>query len=334
MSAPLPVYLVKGDDPSLRSQAVSKLVHELVGDADISMVVEEFSADNDGGDTTMAADAAQTPPFLSERRVVVVRDITTYSSEALQPLINYLADPLPTTSMVLVTGDKGRLSTQLSGVIKQVGHIISTDVPSQAKGRSAWFADQLKKSSVRLDSQAIAMLDAHLGGDLGRLPSLLETLAAGYGDGAHLGPDDIAPFLGEAGDIPPWDLTDSIDRGDTPGALEALSRMMGAGERHPLQIMAVLHGHYTKMLRLDGANIVDEAAAADVLGIKGSTFPAKKALTQARRLGHEGVSEAIRLLADADLDLRGATAWPEELVIEVLVARLSRLGPRTRAARR
>lgn len=333
MSAPLPVYLVKGDDPSLRSQAVSKLVHELVGDADISMVVEEFSADNDGGDTTMAADAAQTPPFLSERRVVVVRDITTYSSEALQPLINYLADPLPTTSMVLVTGDKGRLSTQLSGVIKQVGHIISTDVPSQAKGRSAWFADQLKKSPVRLDSQAIAMLDAHLGGDLGRLSSLLETLAAGYGEGAHLGPDDIAPFLGEAGDIPPWDLTDSIDRGDTPGALEALSRMMGAGERHPLQIMAVLHGHYTKMLRLDGANIVDEAAAADVLGIKGSTFPAKKALTQARRLGHEGVSEAIRLLADADLDLRGATAWPEELVIEVLVARLSRLGPRTRAAR-
>lgn len=334
MSAPLPVYLVKGDDPSLRSQAVSKLIHELVGDADISMVVEDFSADNDGGDTTMAADAAQTPPFLSERRVVVVRDITTYSSEALQPLINYLADPLPTTSMVLVTGDKGRLSTQLSGVIKQVGHIISTDVPSQAKGRSAWFADQLKKSPVRLDSQAIAMLDAHLGGDLGRLSSLLETLAAGYGEDAHLGPDDIAPFLGEAGDIPPWDLTDAIDRGDTPGALEALSRMMGAGERHPLQIMAVLHGHYTKMLRLDGANIVDETAAADVLGIKGSTFPAKKALTQARRLGHEGVSEAIRLLADADLDLRGATAWPEELVIEVLVARLSRLGPRTRPARR
>jgi len=32
------------------------------------------------------------------------------------------------------------------------------------------------------------------------------------------------------------------------------------------------------------------------------------------------------LLAQADLDLRGAKEWPDELVMEVLVARLSRLG--------
>jgi DNA polymerase-3 subunit delta len=63
--------------------------------------------------------------------------------------------------------------------------------------------------------------------------------------------------------------------------------------------------------------------------MKGSTFPAKKALTQSRRLGHDGVAEAFRLLADADLDLRKFTKdWPEQLVMEVLVARLSRLGPR------
>ena len=111
--------------------------------------------------------------------------------------------------------------------------------------------------------------------------------------------------------------------------MSALQRMMSAGERHPLQIMATLHGHYARMLRLDGAAVRDEAQAAEVLGMKGSTFPAKKALTQARRLGHDGVVDAIRLLAQADLDLRKfAKDWPEELVMEVLVARLSRLGPR------
>lgn len=334
MTAPLPVYLVKGDDPSLRSDAVSKLVHELVGDDDISLVVEEFGPDSDDGDTTAATDAAQTPPFLAERRVVVVRDVTTYSSEALKPLLSYLEDPLPTTSMVLVTADKGRLSTKLSAIVKQVGHLINTDVPQQSKGRSAWLSDQLHRAPVRLDSAAASLLDNHLGDGLGRLSSLLETLAAAFGEGARLGPDDIAPFLGEEGNVPPWELTDAIDHGDTPTALGALSRMMGAGERHPLQMMAVLHGHYAKMLRLDGANVVDEAAAADVLGIKGSTFPAKKALTQARRLGHEGVVEAIRLLSEADLDLRGVKAWPEELVMEVLVARLTRLGPRSRGRTR
>jgi DNA polymerase-3 subunit delta len=85
------------------------------------------------------------------------------------------------------------------------------------------------------------------------------------------------------------------------------------------------------MLRLDGAGVRDEAQAAELLGMKGSTFPAKKALNQARRLGHDGVVDAIGLLADADLDLRTFTKdWPEQLVMEVLVARLSRLGPRSR----
>jgi DNA polymerase-3 subunit delta len=95
--------------------------------------------------------------------------------------------------------------------------------------------------------------------------------------------------------------------------------------------MATLHGHYARMLRLDGAGVRDEAEAAQLLGMKGSTFPAKKALNQTRRLGHEGVAEAIRLLSEADLDLRKFRKdWPEQLVMEVLVARLSRLGPRSR----
>ena len=62
--------------------------------------------------------------------------------------------------------------------------------------------------------------------------------------------------------------------------------------------------------------------------MKGSTFPARKALQQSRRLGTERVRRAVELLAAADLDLRGVTAWPEETVMEVLVARLAHLSRR------
>jgi DNA polymerase-3 subunit delta len=79
------------------------------------------------------------------------------------------------------------------------------------------------------------------------------------------------------------------------------------------------------LLTLDGANASDESSAAAVLGIKPG-FPARKALDQYRKLGNAGVVRAIGLLAQADLDLRGAKEWPDELVMEVLVARLSRLG--------
>src|SRR5439155_9602519 len=112
----LPVYLVRGDDPSLRAEAVRALVHELVGSGDQSLMVEEFEP-VDEGDTAAIADAAQTPPFLTDRRIVVARDVASYSSEALEPVLRYLDDPLETSSLVLVTGDKGKLPQKLLNAV-------------------------------------------------------------------------------------------------------------------------------------------------------------------------------------------------------------------------
>ena len=90
--------------------------------------------------------------------------------------------------------------------------------------------------------------------------------------------------------------------------------MIGGGERHPLQILATLSGHYSRVLRLSGSDATDEKSAAALLNLKGSTFPARKALDQARRLGPHGVARAYELLAGADLDMRGRVEWPDQLL--------------------
>ncbi len=178
---------------------------------------------------------------------------------------------------------------------------------------------------MRLDGPATARLSEHLGGDMGRLEGLLDTLASAYGPGATVTLADLEPFLGEAGSLAPWDLTDAIDAGETATALSVLHRMLVAGDSHPLVVMAQLHRHFRQIMQLDGAEVTSPEQAAEVLGIR-SAFPAKKALAQSRRLGTARIARAIQLLAEADLDLRGATALPGETVLEVLVARLSRLG--------
>jgi DNA polymerase-3 subunit delta len=157
---------------------------------------------------------------------------------------------------------------------------------------------------------------------------LIDTLVSAFGEGARVSDDDVAPFLGAAGAVAPWDLTDAIDRGDTAAALLALKRLTVGGDRHPLVVLASLHRHFAAMLRLDGSGIRGEQEAAAAVGM--APFPAKKALQQSARLGSEAVQRAITLIADADLDLRGIKDWPDDLVLEVLVARLARLAPRRR----
>jgi DNA polymerase-3 subunit delta len=311
------VWLVDGGDPTLVSEAIRGLLDELVGDADRALVVEDFRGDD--LDLSAVADACQTPPFLTDRRVVVVREIGGWSTDDVAPLVQYLEAPLDTTVLVLgATG--GRVAPKLLAAVKAHGHVTSTTVA----GREAksWVRDRLRASSLRLDATAESRLEAHLGEDVSRLVAIIDLLVAVHGDGARLGADDIEPYLGEAGSVAPWDLTDAIDGGDNEVALSCLRRLLGA--RHPLVVLAILQRHLTNILRVDSPEIRTEAAATAALGIaKGrSTYPAKKALTSARRYGPGGIADAVGLLAAAELDLKGARDWPGELVLEVLVARL------------
>ena len=334
-----PVHLVKGSDEVLLGDAVTELVRALVGDGDRSLVVEELTVDahagpdDDGYDIAPVVDAAQTPPFLTDRRVVVVRHAGVFSTkDAVAPLVGYLDDPLPSTSLVLVWERDPRPQRQpklpnvpksLADAVTAAGGVVVDTSPGTGKKRSAWVDDHLAASSLALDAGARKALAEHIGDDASRLPGLLATLEGAFGPGTRVSRDDIGPYLGDGGDVAPWDLTDAIDAGDVPRALDALGRMLGGGGRHPLQVMATLSNHYLRMMRVDDPTIRGEKAAAEALGLKGSTFPARKALDGARRLGSERLAEFARLLAEADLDLHGATAWPPELVVEVLVARLA-----------
>lgn len=316
-------WYVKGEDSTLVAEEVRRLVGELTGGD--PMALEDLSGEE--VDVAAIVDACLTPPFLADRRVVVVREVGRFRTEELEPLLQWLADPLPTTALILTAGG-GQVSQRLVNAVRKVGQVVDASVPTGAKGRTSWLVNRLQEASVTLDAAAGALLGEHLGEDVGRLTSLLDGLAAAYGEGARIGVEELTPFLGQAGGVAPWDLTDAIDAGDTPTALRNLRRMLEAGERHPLVVMATLHRHYAAMLRLDGAEVHDEQAAAALLGV--APFPAKKALTQARRLGSAGIARAITLLAEADVDLRGAKAWPDEVVLEVLVARLGTLGRGTR----
>jgi DNA polymerase-3 subunit delta len=324
VTATIPVTLVKGDDEVVLRDAVRLLVDELVGDEDRSIMVEEvdIGAATDDADPLLAlVDAAQTPPFLTENRVVLGRLIEKRErNDLVQPLVDYLVDPLPTTLLVL-EWRSGKVPKALLEAVTRVGGALVDTSPGRKVAE--WVAEHLSEAGLKVDSEGRSRLVTWVGDEPSRLLGLIDLLRSTYGSGVKISAAEIEPFLGDDGGVPPWDLTDAIDRGDRAAALDLLQRMIGQGERHPFQLLSTLHSHFVRMLRLDGADVASEKQAAELLGMKGSTYPAKKAMGQARRLGHDRIVRAIDLLAQADLDLRGGKAWPDHLVLEVLVARLA-----------
>ncbi len=162
------VTLMKGDDEVVLRDAVRLLVDELVGDEDRSLVVEEVEvggADEDGRDPIVAlADAAQTPPFLTEHRVVVARggrearSATTRSA----PLVDYLADPLPSTRLrARVAHGQGAEGAARSGHAQAGGEQIDTEPRSE--GREEWIQQHLAEAELKVDAEGRQRLTTWVG---------------------------------------------------------------------------------------------------------------------------------------------------------------------------
>ena len=336
------VQLVTGDDPVLLSEAVTKVVADALDGEDRSLALEQLDEstlrDPDGRwHLAPLVDAAQTEPFLTSRRVVVGRHLARFSRAGDCDELVRLLEDLPVTTHLVLVWERGvdpvmggrmpAVPKALAAAVKASGgSSLNVTPPSRKADARKWLKDQLDQSGLRFAPDAVAAVEDLVGADRGNIVGLLRTLEGALGSGATVSADDVAVYGGEAGSVVPWELDDAIDRGDITESLRVLHRLLPS--RHPLQLMAALHGRYQRMLRLDGAGAADERQAASILGMKGSTFPARKVLGQTRKLGSEKVARAIRLLAEADLALKGTLDWPDELVMEVLVARLAALSAR------
>ena len=350
MSAP--AYLVKGSEPSLRERVVDDLVAELLGTDDRSMALEEITIPGragagddpeaasgaEGRDVAVAAllNAAGSPPFMTAHRIVVARDVGALTAGDVDGIVRYLDDPLDTTVLVFVAGG-GTMPPALTKTLKEI--------KAEERAPETEMTDKVliaaaHEAGVLLHPDAANVIATHLGDDAGRVAAIVDVLAAAYGPDVRVGVDDVTPYLGEAGAIPPYLLTNTIDAGDPAVALETLHRLMTVSTAqqpkpmHPLQIMGLLNGYYRRILRLDDPSLRSPADAVAALGGKVKEYPARKALGQARALGTGGIRQAFDALFQADLDLKGARGIPEQAVMEVLVVRLTRLAARTGGRRR
>ncbi len=324
---------VVGSDATMVYDALRNVIVGALGELDPSFALEDFTAKDVTSSSSESVvvrvlEALNTPPFLVERRVVVVRDAQSLLADEAGQLVSWLADPAP--GIVLVLGVVG---TKANKLVKASSEVVEVNVSSRAQDRVAYVESKLGEYRVSVEHQTALEIAERVGDDVARVDSLARTLRSIYGT-APLTFAHVAPYLGDAGDVPEWDLTDAIDSGNTAAAIKVARRMLESKGRAGLQIVNMLQRHYLRMARLEGSGVRGDDEAATLLGI--NRFPAGKSLRMAQRLGSQRISAAVHLIANADLDLKGGVNYggkdintdldvTELTVIEVLVARLARL---------
>jgi DNA polymerase-3 subunit delta len=318
--------------------AVHNVVGSALGDLDPSVALEDFTAKDvtSAGEpvTARVLEALNTPPFLVPRRVVVVRDAQSHVADEVALLLEWMADPAPSIVLVLAI-----VGTKAHKLVKGAGEVVEVNVGSRSAERVSFVESKLSEYRVTIDHGTAQKVADQVGDDVARVDALARTLQSIYGS-APLNFSHIQPYLGDAGDVPEWDLTDAIDSGNAAKAIVVARRMLDSKGRAGLQIVNMLQRHYLRMAKLEGSGVRGADDAAALLGIR--SFPATKSLQMSQRLGTERISTAVHWITNADIALKGGVSFggkdlntdmdvTELTVIEILVARLAKM---TQGARR
>jgi len=307
-----PAYLVAGEEPLLRDDALAALREAVLADGPA-----EFNSDRlEGGATSPAAlfDAVRILPVMAPRRLVVLRDPEGARAgqrgipEAVAEIVAELREGSETVLVVVAARVDGRARW-----VKAFGAEARVDCDPPRRGReiAAFARTEAKRQGVDLEPGAAELLAERVGPQLLMLRQEIAKAALLAGPGETVSRAHVGVGTADVAEEPIWDLTDAIGEGRGADALGVLAKLMRTGAPPPV-VLGALASHFRRLLRVRAGGKV---AAAP--------FVRRKLESQARRYSERRLLACLRAIQQTDLALKGAGGLRPELALERLVMGLA-----------
>lgn len=245
------------------------------------------------------------PSLFSSTRCVVVRKLEDATDETHEGLLAYAGAPEPDIALVLVHsgGQKG------TGLLNKLRKLPSVDEHKSAavKGRALleFVGLEARQYSARLDEDAATVLVDAIGPDLRGLAAAVDQLSHDFPD-QRLTTELVRRYFSGRADVKGYEIADHVLNGRTATALEELRWALGVGVSGPAitgSFASTVRGLARFAAAPRGLRDADLAREAGVPPWKLSMLR-----SQARAWEPGGLAAAIRAVAQADAEVKGAGA--------------------------
>lgn len=309
-----PVYLIHGKDEFLLQAAVRRLRAMFEAVDPSQMDVDVFDGRQATGDEVVAA--ANTLPFVSPRRLVLVRNVDQMPASEHPPLVEYVASPASTTCLVLVGGGLAK-NTRLYKALEAAGAVSEYGSPKRRE-LAQWAAKQVAEKGKRIRRDAADALVSAVGGDLRRIDAEAEKLVAYVGTRDVIELADVEAAVTTA--VPPvWSFLDALAARDATGAVTTARTLVVSGES-PLSLLAAAIRRVRQLLSAKALiERGEQAAVARELGIQ--DWQARRLTKEARRFRESELVDALSSAAAAEADMK-TSRGDAGLVLERWVLRV------------
>ncbi|WP_246402465.1 DNA polymerase III subunit delta [Jiangella mangrovi] len=275
--------------------AVVRAARAADADTDVSQVA--------GSELTPGALAEHVSPSLfATSRVLLVNDVQDVTEAVGDILVGYVQSPIQDIHVVLLHpgGVKGK---KLLTALRKAGvHEVPAERLTRPDDQVAFVRAEVRRAGGRIDEPAARQLVESVGGDLRGLASAAGQLAVDAPDGQVTGHVVSMYFEGRA-EVKGWVVADRAVEGRTGEAVEQLRWALETGT-DPVLVTGALATSLRSLARLAGApRGMRDADVARDLGIP--PWKIRVLRGQLRGWTPNGLSQAIRAVAEADLAVKG-----------------------------
>lgn len=309
------VFLFIGDDRYLKEEALKDLRSSLPGKSQYQYDQITFY----GGelDTEEVFSQLNTVPLLSDKRLIVIKDIEKAPDEFRASLIDYIKKPSKSAYLVLEAKNDSVLK-DYDEAVKQIS-VRHLGMPAGSLFIS-WMKNYAGSKGKTMDDGAADILKELEGNDLSYLSQEMDKLITFIGSRREIRADDVESLVGKSLVISVFDIADAIGRRNIAGAIKISSSLTANGKKE-YEIIGVLSWHLKRMLKAKTLKEKGENdyTIASILRI-GRKFQ-DEFFRQLAGFNLEKIRSNIELLLRADLDIKRSKFNPGT-VLELALIRL------------
>jgi DNA polymerase-3 subunit delta len=295
------VTLVTGKEEFLNERTVTA-VREAVRAHDAEAELSETLA-SELSLATLGELAA--PSLFSSIRCVVVRGLENLPEESVDGLLGYVASPAEDVALVLVHGGGPKGSGVLTKLRKLPAVTESKSGELRASEFPAFVAAEVRSHGCTIDGEAASALVQAVGQDLRALAAAADQLANDF-PGQALTEQKVGQYFGGRAEAKSFAVADAAFWGRREVALEELRWALDGGTAAVLVTSAFAGGARGVARYKSAPRGMREAELAREVGVP--PWKLRTIRDQSRGWSDAGIAKAIRAVARADADIKGAAS--------------------------
>lgn len=298
-----PIYIFEGEDSFFSSNGLKLLKSKFILEPSLNCV-ELYPESTSLKDIFSSLDCI---PFLSERRMTVIRDYYPKADE-LKKIAEYFKNPSPTSILVVIN------EKPLEG-FKKIKDVCNVEcVKLDANTLARWVKGECANNGIAVDLETSRLLVDYCLCDMMRINNETQKLCAYVLDKKVIEKEDVENLVDKGLDNKIFKMTEFIGLKQFDKAISIINEMLSRGET-PQGLLAYLYSYFRRMLHV----AISEKSDAELSSLlKSPDYLIRKIRQQSAMFKKRAIKTAVDTMADADARFKsGITDVNDELWFSV-----------------